>query len=165
MHKRDVRPVRRRAASWGEGLADYVTLRRYWLKRLEESLMTGPFFDFPRLGPVTFRFGWMEPDMKRDPGGVRGGGTKLILDALVRSKALPQDTAAHVAGFAGDSFMYGGAVGVQVEAWTGQEPERPWFWAFAERLPDENEMLAARELGARRQMAAAARVRRGLVLR
>jgi len=79
---------------------------------------------------------------------------------------LPNDTREFVARFDGDDFQpideRHPVPGVRVIAWSasGPRPERSWSTFVRGPLPDFNELLAARELGARRQLAAALRYRR-----
>jgi len=155
------------AASWGDGAADYSTLRRFWLQRICDGLLLEELQAAPP-APWVMRFTWAERDGHRDPDGVRAGGTKLILDAFVKVGLLPNDTRAFVVRFDGDDFVQAGSSphlpspGVRVFAWPadGPRPERTWSTFVRGPLPDMNELLAARELGARRQLAAALRYRR-----
>lgn len=115
--------------------------------------------------PVVIEFWWHEPDRRRDPDNVRAGGTKLILDAFGPPRKnggggiglLATDGPRGVAGFAGDSFIYPGndeyrGPGVLVQFGPGDTDdwvcERTLWLPF--RLPDHNELGAAREYGARK---------------
>lgn len=51
------------------------------------------------IGPGFFTYLFIEPDRKRDPSNVVGGGVKLIEDALQASGLLPNDGWAHVLGY------------------------------------------------------------------
>lgn len=53
----------------------------------------------PRFERARFEFAWVEPNMKRDPDGIAGGGRKVVLDGLVQAGVLPGDGWAHVAGW------------------------------------------------------------------
>lgn len=57
----------------------------------------------PRFERASFVFRWVEPNMRRDPDGVAGGGRKVILDGLVQAGVLAGDRWANVAGWS-DSF-------------------------------------------------------------
>jgi Holliday junction resolvase RusA-like endonuclease len=48
--------------------------------------------------PVTISFSWIEPNAKRDIDNVAAGGTKVICDALVMAKVIPNDTREWVKG-------------------------------------------------------------------
>jgi hypothetical protein len=95
----------------------------------------------PPAFPITITFRWYEKARRRDPDNVCAGGRKLILDGLVTAGILPGDGPNVICGFT-DEFVYQHGEGVAV------------FLI----LPDLNELLAAREVGARRS---AARRRRG----
>ncbi len=101
--------------------------------------------------PATFTFSWAEPDRHRDPDNIAAGGTKLVMDALVDAGVLPKDGAAYVAelhhGFRYDRGATGSGVHVAI-----QLPLVLQAFFLRGRLPDLNELLAARELGARRMM-------------
>src|SRR4051812_11593330 len=47
-------------------------------------------------GPAHFEFEFVEPNRKRDPDNVVGGGTKVIFDALQEAKLLANDGWEHV---------------------------------------------------------------------
>ena len=49
-------------------------------------------------------FVWNEPNRRRDLDNVAAGGRKLILDALVKAKILPDDDSTHVISFR-DEFI------------------------------------------------------------
>ena len=42
--------------------------------------------------PATIKFSWYEKDARRDPDNISGFGRKVILDALVRTGVLPDDS-------------------------------------------------------------------------
>lgn len=116
----------------------YSQLRRRWLDQL-----SGAFDNLPAAnGPLWFAFGWHEPDRRRDKDGVRSGGVKLILDALVLAHVMPDDGNDCVGGFLGDAFYYGAATGVSIDAYDGDR-ERVWQKQIGYRLPDANEIIAA----------------------
>jgi hypothetical protein len=74
------------------------------------------------------RFDWCEPKPSkachsRDPDNIAGGGIKVVLDGLVQSGVLPNDTAKEVAGWT-NTFSIGGPVGVRVTL--EPEEEAPW---------------------------------------
>jgi len=103
---------------------------------------------------VRISFTWMEGDRKRDPDGIAAGGTKIILDALVRCGVLRSDRHEGVCGlFHHFAFVQTKDAGVVVEI----DPPNAFGGAgtsfmFPHRLPDLNELLRARELGARRSL-------------
>ena len=126
---------------------DYNGLRRIWIDTICATLR--PEIKARPVPPMGeggwwFAFTWHEPDRRRDKDNVRAGGTKLILDALVTAKVLPADDNRYVAGFKGDLFRYGNG-GVQVELST---LGASWAVYIPHRLPDENEIGEAREVGA-----------------
>jgi hypothetical protein len=41
---------------------------------------------------VDIEITWFEKDMRRDPDNIAGGGSKLILDGLVKAGVIPNDT-------------------------------------------------------------------------
>lgn len=100
--------------------------------------------------PAVIEFVWYEPDRKRDPDGVAAGGAKLILDGLVAAGILAGDGSRNVRRLAHD-FVYDAQllIGVEVRL---LYPLGHWQVTIPHRLPDLNELLAARELGARRSM-------------
>ena len=53
--------------------------------------------------PVKIEFIWVEKDMRRDPDNISGFGRKVILDALVRTGILQDDSRKYVISFE-DSF-------------------------------------------------------------
>lgn len=53
----------------------------------------------PITGPVIISFLWIEPNYKRDPDNIASFGKKVILDALVSQKILPNDSLKWVNGF------------------------------------------------------------------
>lgn len=119
--------------------------------------------------PISLSWRFFERDAHRDPDGIAAGARKLILDALVPCKkgcdcgggkhagVLPSDGHRHVKRSRWEEFYIGFETerGVLVEGVTVgfYEGER-----FVDRLavplllPDLNELLAARELGARRMV-------------
>jgi Holliday junction resolvase RusA-like endonuclease len=48
--------------------------------------------------PVTISFAWIEPNSKRDIDNIAAGGTKVIIDAMVMAKIIPNDTREWVKG-------------------------------------------------------------------
>ena len=54
--------------------------------------------------PVKIEFVWVEKDMRRDPDNISGFGRKVILDALVRTGILQDDSRKYVTSFE-DSFL------------------------------------------------------------
>jgi len=119
----------------------YDELRKLYLARLR-PVVAAVRLPMPKR-PV-FRFVWFERDRHRDPDNVRSGGTKLILDALVLGGVLVADTAAAVAGFEGDDYVYGPREAVDIQAWSSDD-ETPDQWGMSVpfRLPDLNELIAA----------------------
>lgn len=53
------------------------------------------------IGPGFFTYLFVEPDRRRDPSNVVGGGVKLIEDALQAAELLPNDGWQHVLGYVG----------------------------------------------------------------
>jgi len=109
-----------------------------------------------RLSPMyaaRFLFVWHEPDRKRDPDNVAAGGRKLILDGLVAAGVLETDGARHVGAFV-DEFEYDDdrlPAGVVVSACeVAGADHQALSLTIPHRLPDLNELLAAREIGALR---------------
>lgn len=49
--------------------------------------------------PVRINFLWVEKDSRRDPDNVSAFGRKVILDALVTSGILPDDSGKYIKGF------------------------------------------------------------------
>jgi hypothetical protein len=108
--------------------------------------------------PLAFAFEWHEPNRHRDKDNVRGGA-KFILDGFVKAGLLPNDTPAHVSGFAGDWYVYPDepnyrGEGVLVDIGHGGPG---WFTFLGRiwigvRLPGTNEQGAAREYGARKSV-------------
>jgi len=94
----------------GKGLG-YSKLKRKWtdsIARLAKSKK------IPAVTVAQFRFLWVEPNRKRDPDNIAAGGRKLILDALVKAKVLPDDGWDEVWGWT-DSFGINKHPGVRVE--------------------------------------------------
>ena len=52
--------------------------------------------------PVKVYFTWFEKDARRDPDNIASGGTKIIMDALVKTKILPDDSVKYVNGLYND---------------------------------------------------------------
>ena len=109
--------------------------------------------------PVRIAFIWSEKTAHRDPDGIAAGGRKLLLDGMVKAGILPTDGHASICGFE-DYFDVapGNVEGVTV--WfpaLGVSTQRTAF--FPHRLPDLNELLALRELSARRSVKSSLRGR------
>ena len=119
--------------------------------------------------PIALSWRWYEPDARRDPDGISGGGRKLIVDALtsctgrcrqpcgMHAGVFPTDGHRHVQRFRWEEFYVGleSERGGAIEAVTVgiYEGERiVGVFVVPARLPDLNELLAARELGARRMV-------------
>jgi hypothetical protein len=147
--------VTRRTYTPREGEPDYATLRRRWLDSIAQVVR--PLrHRFPVGERLWFSFEWCEPDKRRDKDNVRAGGTKLILDACKAAGAMPDDDNRYVGGFRGDAYDYDSAAaraggGVVVNVF-GADSGHAISFFVPHRLPDENEMLRARELGARRSV-------------
>ena len=62
--------------------------------------------------PVYLSFHWIEKDRKRDPDNI-AFGKKFVLDALVKSGHLKNDTAKYIAGFS-DTFAQGAEYGLRL---------------------------------------------------
>lgn len=138
-----------RARSYTAVKAEWEALIATWARR---SFTRVPGF------PARLAFIWSERTAHRDPDGIAAGGRKLILDGMVKAGVLPGDGAAVLCGFE-DFFDVapGNTEGVTV-----------WFPAlgvsqgtafFPYRLPDLNELLALRELSARRSVKSSLRGR------
>ncbi len=117
--------------------------------------------------PVSTSWRFFERDAHRDPDGIAGGARKLVMDALTRCTArcqvgcalhagvLPTDGHRHVKRTRWEEFYVGFETdrGVLVEGLTvGFYAGEAFLAALAVPvlLPDLNELLAARELGAQR---------------
>lgn len=68
----------------------------------------------PRFERARFVFTWVEPDKRRDPDGIAGGGRKVVLDGLVRAGVLPGDGWAHVVGWSDHFELDKAAPGARV---------------------------------------------------
>lgn len=108
--------------------------------------------------PVSTSWRFYEPDAHRDPDGIAGGARKLILDGLVMAGVLPTDTHRHVGRTRWEEFYVGATSengarveGVSVGLYEGEAIAG--VLVVPAKLPDLNELLAARELGARRSKA------------
>lgn len=149
--------------------AGYTAVRALWLttiasyakrQRLPERARGWRF-------PVGLTFRWWEPDARRDPDGISGGGRKLLIDALttctgrcaagcsLHAGVLPTDGHRDVFRFRWEEFYLGwkseggsAIEGVTVGLFDGEK--LAGVLVVPARLPDLNELLAARELGARR---------------
>lgn len=139
---------------WGES---YNALKRRWTNTVALLAMAQRLpREVSAAGPVDFAFAWHEPDRKRDPDNVSAAGRKLILDGLVTAGVLVKDGAAHVAGFVGECFVYPGDddYGGPLVLCSGTTMGGAQFQLrIPHRLPDLNELFAARELGVRRDIA------------
>lgn len=74
----------------------YNTLKQRWTRDLVVLIKQA------RLRPVTrvtVVFTWCEPTKRRDPDNLAAGGRKLLLDALVAAKVLPNDGWAQIEGW------------------------------------------------------------------
>lgn len=135
---------------------DYNTIKTTWEAVIRSWVhSTGRPRLSPERLPVTVHFVWYEVDRHRDPDGVRSGGAKLMLDGLVAAGVLPFDTHEAIVGFT-DSFKFGRGVGVGVHFTCYDDATEATatvdLGIFPHRLPDLNELLHARELGARRSL-------------
>jgi hypothetical protein len=85
---------------WAAGAKQKRTLTEgiAWVLRDQARGLTKP------IGKAVFTFHWFEPDMRRDPDNIRGGGTKFIMDALKQAGIIASDGWKGVAGFGGDTF-------------------------------------------------------------
>jgi hypothetical protein len=130
---------------------DYHDLKRTWTNAIAVLARAQRLRKLSAMHAAYFLFRWFEPDRKRDPDNVAAGGTKLILDGLVVAGVLETDGARHVASFQHE-FEYSGEARVVVTA----DEVAPTKAAaglrlvIPHRLPDLNELLAAREVGALR---------------
>lgn len=67
--------------------------------------------------PVRIKFTWYEQERRRDKDNV-AFAKKFILDALQKSRILPNDNNQYILGFQ-DEFIYGQGDKVAVEIWEG----------------------------------------------
>lgn len=49
--------------------------------------------------PVEIEFDWIEKDRRRDPDNISGFGRKVILDALVKTGVIQDDSGKYIKGF------------------------------------------------------------------
>lgn len=56
----------------------------------------------PITRPCQMSFKWIEPNKKRDLDNISSGGRKVILDALVTLRKIPNDTREWITGFKDD---------------------------------------------------------------
>ena len=75
----------------------YSKIKRQWK---DAVCLLARAAHLPRYERAHVAFEWVEPNRRRDPDNVSGGGRKLILDGLVAAGVLPGDGWANVAGFA-----------------------------------------------------------------
>jgi len=131
----------------------YNALKVRWMDTITALARAQYIPHMSALRRADLAFMWAEPDHRRDPDNVAAGGRKLILDALVIAGVLATDGARHVGSF-GDVFAYGMTTpGVVVTLSDGKEAAT---FTIPHRLPDLNELLAARDAGARRMIYRAA---------
>lgn len=110
-------------------------------------------------GAVRLEFDWQLVDRRRDPDGIAAGGAKIILDALQPTHPSRGPGAGvihcdgcHCVTALSHEFTFG----------VSRESEGVWVRLLSVerfipgRLPDLNELLAAREAGARTMIARAA---------
>ena len=50
----------------------------------------------PKYGRVDIAITWYEPNLRRDPDNITGGGTKFILDGLVAGGAIKDDSQRYI---------------------------------------------------------------------
>jgi hypothetical protein len=110
-------------------------------------------------GPVGVpcAFEWREVNRHRDPDGVAAGGRKLLLDGLVKAGVLAADRFVTLCAGWRDVFVCDALPGVMVSFGPGLSTPRREFFPY--RLPDLNELLALRELSARRSVKSSLRGR------
>ncbi len=134
-----------------ERALSYSTLRRAWIDSLVLQLRQQR--TIPLRTPVDHKAVFIEPDQHRDKDNVYAGGMKLLWDVLVAAKLLPADTAAHLGVCRGWEVVYAhpARAGVWLSLWEPNDPAAVVL-AFQGKLPDLNEWLAAREVGARRSV-------------
>lgn len=99
---------------------------------------------------------WSEPNQKRDPDNVAGAGTKIILDALVKMGALHCDGWHCIRGIRHTFDLepeHPGVLVVISRARRGVMDEDYAQFRVVGVLPGLNDLLAAREQGARRSVA------------
>lgn len=146
---------------------DYNGLKRRWddiVALIAKRTITAP----PAGVPIWIFVEWHEPDRRRDKDNIRSA-MKFLLDGIVKSGKLPNDGNGVIAGFDGDCFLYPGnekyrGPGVVVFLHTvppqwallrGATESIEEWWAVLRidaRMPDYNEMSAAREYGARKHV-------------
>jgi hypothetical protein len=138
---------RTRALERPPAALDYNSLKAQW----EAVIVPWARRSFPAIvSRVRIALVWCERTKHRDPDGVSSGGRKLLLDGLVKAGRLTGDGAAQIGGFTDSFFWDADEEGVKVEMISGVLGIVGSAF-FPYRLPDLNELLAARELGARRQ--------------
>lgn len=151
-----MREIARRAKGGGpkrfvrERALSYSVLRRAWLESL--VLQFRQQRTIPFATPIEHGALFIEADRHRDKDGVYGGGMKLIWDALVEARLLPADTAAHVGKCRGWDVTYGHPADAGVWLVFYEPDGDETRMNIRGRLPDLNELLSARELGARRSV-------------
>lgn len=65
-------------------------MKKKEMRRVQEAIMLERVRPFT--APIDIHITWIEPDYRRDPDNVCSGGFKIILDALVNSGIIPNDT-------------------------------------------------------------------------
>lgn len=68
-------------------------------------------------GPVRMVYRWYEPNRRRDLDNISSYGRKIIQDALVQCKVLPDDGWNYIVGFKDDFFVDKKYPRIEVELW------------------------------------------------
>lgn len=144
----------------GMGKWSYAQLRHRYVRVVHEAAIAARLPPDDGSARLTMIFVWHEDDRHRDPDGVSAGGRKIVLDGLVKAGALCTDGVRSIAELR-DRFVYVNvfegrhrrSLGVLVQAWETDEHMR-WGLLIPHKFPSFNELLAARELGARRSLLA-----------
>ena len=83
-------------ASQKNGWNAYNALKQRWYGQIR---MLAQAARIEAIGPGYFTLVFSEPDRRRDPDNLAGGGIKLIFDSLVGAGVMKGDSWAHVLGF------------------------------------------------------------------
>ena len=68
-------------------------------------------------GPVMMVYRWYEKDRRRDLDNISSYGRKIIQDALVQCKILPDDGWNYIAGFTDEFYIDKKYPRIEVELW------------------------------------------------
>lgn len=97
------------------GLNDYISAERtnrYKAAQMKRQDMDtvlwackGCLRGWKAKGPVIMHYRWYEPDQRRDKDNISSYGRKIIQDALVKGKYIPNDGWKYIAGFDDEFFV------------------------------------------------------------